>query len=60
METFSVTIRNDGRRETYELPQMDGLRIDGDEVELLFNPVHSGKLTLSCARSDLISVDIEV
>lgn len=60
MESFTVTIQNEGRRETYEPPQLIGLSIDGEEAVLEFDPIHSDTLSLSCDRTDLISVDIMV
>lgn len=60
MGELTVTIENDGRRETYEHPQLDGLEISADGVELKFHPVHSDTLSITCGREDLISASVEV
>lgn len=59
MDSFKVEIQHDQRREVYEMPQISGLHIDRDEVELVFDPVHSDTMSLACSRDDLITVDIQ-
>lgn len=60
MESFSATVYNEGQYETYEQPQLAGIQVDEETVELEFDPVHSGGLSLTCDREDLIELDVKV